>query len=92
LGRSVIIEDFVKIDALSKRGIQLGNNVKNCSLYKPLNVLVSSELGEGISIGSSSAIGAYSYFGWSGGCVIGEDVIMGPRVNFHSENHNYSDT
>ena len=91
LGRSVIIEDFVKIDALSKRGIQLGNNVK-IARYTTIECTgVIRNLGEGISIGSSSAIGAYSYLGGQGGVVIGEDVIMGPRVNFHSENHNYSD-
>jgi len=32
-----------------------------------------------------------SFVGCQGGVNIGENVIMGPRVNIHSENHNFED-
>jgi acetyltransferase-like isoleucine patch superfamily enzyme len=44
-----------------------------------------------VSIGANSAIGAYLYLGGQGGIRIGDNVIMGPRVNFHSENHKFDD-
>ena len=91
LGKSVVIEDYVTIDALSKNGVQIGDNVKiaRFSIIECTGVI--RNVGEGVSIGSNSAVGAYSYLGGQGGLRIGENVIMGPRVNFHSENHNYED-
>jgi acetyltransferase-like isoleucine patch superfamily enzyme len=91
LGRGVVIEDFVTIDALSKKGIQFGDNVKIARFTTIECTGVIRNIGEGVIIGSNSAIGAYSYIGGQGGIRIGENVIMGPRVNFHSENHNYED-
>jgi len=91
IGRGVTIEDHVLIDSLSVNGIQLGDNVKVARLSTIECTGVIKNLGVGLSIGNNSAIGAYSYLGAQGGIRIGENVIMGPRVNFHSENHNYSD-
>jgi acetyltransferase-like isoleucine patch superfamily enzyme len=90
-GSSLIIEDNVIINALSKDGIILGNNVtiaKN-SVLQCTGVIAKK--GVGIKIGNNSAVGANSYLGGQGGIEIGEDVIMGPNVNIFSENHNYSD-
>lgn len=87
LGKSVIIEDYVTIDALSKNGVVLGDNVKIARFSTVECTGVIRNIGEGISIGSNSAIGAYSYLGGQGGISIGDNVIMGPRVNIHSENH-----
>src|SRR5690606_14434603 len=39
-----------------------------------------------------SAVGDFTHFGAPGGIEIGNDVIMGSYVSFHSENHNFSDT
>ena len=50
-----------------------------------------AELGEGITIGDRSAVGAGSFLGGQGGIWIGRDVIMGPGVRIFSENHNYGD-
>ena len=43
-------------------------------------------------MGNNSAIGDYTHFGASGGIEIGNDVIMGSYISFHSENHNYQDS
>lgn len=86
-GRSVIIEDFVTLDALSEKGIILHNNV-TIAKYSTIQCTgVIRNLGVGLEIGDNSAIGAYSFLGAQGGIQIGANVIMGPRVNFHSENH-----
>ncbi len=90
-GRSVIIEDYVLIDALSQQGVQLGDNV-TVARYAIIQCTgVISQLGVGLRVGANSAIGAYSFLGAQGGIKIGSDVIMGPRVNIHSENHCYDD-
>ena len=91
MGRSVIIEDFVTIDALSKSGITLGNNVTIAKYTTIQCTGVIRSLGEGLIVGDNSAIGAYSFIGAQGGIKIGANVIMGPRVSFHAENHNYAD-
>lgn len=90
-GDNVRIEDSVFINALSKKGIFLGDRVKigrgseiNCSGSL-------ADLGKGISIGTNSSFAENTYFGAAGGINIGEDVISGQNVRFHSENHNYQD-
>lgn len=90
-GRSVIIEDDVLIDALSHQGVQLGDNVTIARGAVIQCTGVISQLGIGLSMGPNSAIGAYSFLGAQGGIQIGSDVIMGPRVNIHSEDHGYDD-
>lgn len=90
LGKGVTIGDYVSIDGLSKDGISIGNNVS----IGPFTILqasgVISNLGIGLKIGHNSGIGAYSYIGAAGGVSIGQNVIMGQYVSFHSENHNFS--
>lgn len=89
LGRSVIIEDHVTIDALSQNGVQLGDNVTIGRFSTIQCTGVIRALGVGLTIGNNSAIGAYSYIGAQGGVEIGSSVIMGPRVSIHAENHRY---
>lgn len=43
-------------------------------------------------MGNNSAVGQFTEFGAAGGIEIGNDVIMGSYISFHSENHNFSDT
>ncbi|HNB51108.1 MAG TPA: acyltransferase [Anaerolineales bacterium] len=90
-GRSNIIEDFVYIDALSRHGVILGNNVTIAKFTTIQCTGVIQELGEGLEIGDNSAIGAYSFLGAQGGIKIGSNVIMGPKVGIHAENHNFQD-
>ncbi len=91
LGKSNIIEDYVHLDALSKNGIVFGNNVTVAKFTTIQCTGVIRELGVGIEIGDNSAVGAYSFLGAHGGIKIGNNVIMGPRVGIHSENHTFQD-
>lgn len=91
VGHSVIIEDNVFIDALSKNGIVLGNNVTIAKFTVVQCTGVIHEMGVGLTLGDNSAVGAYSFLGGQGGITIGSNVIMGPKVNIFSENHGFSD-
>ena len=86
------LEEGCEIVGLSKRGINFGNRctVGRYSTIRPTNVLLD-EAGEGLKVGNNSNIGAYSYIGCSGYIEIGNNVMMGPRVNLMSENHNFSE-
>jgi acetyltransferase-like isoleucine patch superfamily enzyme len=86
--RSLIVEDNVFINGLSKNGIILGSNVTIAKGSILVCTGVISNIGEGILIGDNSAVGAQSFLGGQGGIKIGNDVIMGPQVKIFSENHN----
>jgi acetyltransferase-like isoleucine patch superfamily enzyme len=91
VGQSVILEDYVFIDALSQKGVVLGDNV-TIARHSTLQCTgVIQEIGSGIRIGNNSALGAYSFLGGQGGITIGDNVIMGPKVNIFSENHEFRD-
>lgn len=89
-GRSLVLEDNVFIDALSVEGVTLGDNVTIARHASIQCTGVIRSLGVGLHVGSNSAIGAYSFIGAQGGVTIGQNVIMGPRVSIHSENHKYA--
>lgn len=89
VGRSVIIDDHVTIDALSQKGVVLGNNVTLARFTTIQCTGVIQELGVGIQIGDNSAVGAFSFLGAQGGITIGSNVIMGPMVTMHAENHSF---
>jgi acetyltransferase-like isoleucine patch superfamily enzyme len=90
-GRSLILEDGVSIQALSRNGVVLGNRVTIAKGAILTCTGVIAEMGTGIVIGDHSAVGAQSFLGGQGGIHIGSDVIMGPQVRIFSENHNYHD-
>lgn len=88
-GKSVTIEDNVVIDGYAKNKLVLGDFVKIGS-----NSVVSctshlSMYGIGLTIGNNSAVGRFTEFGAAGGIKIGNDVIMGSYISFHSQNHNF---
>jgi acetyltransferase-like isoleucine patch superfamily enzyme len=89
--RGLVLEDGVAINALSKQGIRLGRNVTIARGAILTCTGVIAELGDGITIGDRSAVGAGSFLGGQGGIRIGNDVIMGPAVRVFSENHVTSD-
>lgn len=90
IGNGVTLEDNVLLDGLSKDGLSIGNNVKIGS-YTVISCSGSlKQLGKGFKIGENSGIGDFSFFGAAGGIEIGNNVIMGQNVRFHSENHNFS--
>ena len=87
LGRQVILEDGVYLNALSKRGIAIGRNV---TIGRGAAIVCSGvvrRLGEGITVGEYSAVGSHSFLAAQGGIDIGRNVIMGPGVRIFSEDH-----
>jgi acetyltransferase-like isoleucine patch superfamily enzyme len=90
-GKNITIENNVKIDGYAKNKLFFGNNVK-IGAYSLISCTSHlSKYGEGISIGNNSAFGRFSEFGAAGGIQIGNDVIAGSFISFHSENHNFDD-
>ena len=91
-GKNCTIQNNVILDAYAKHKVLFGDVVK-IGAYSTISTTSHlSKFGVGLKIGSNSAIGEYSYFGCSGGVNIGDNVIMGQYISFHSENHNFSDT
>lgn len=91
-GRNITFENYVIIDGYAKNKLFFGNNVKigehswvSCTSH-------FSKYGQGFRIGNNSACGKFCEFGSAGGVVIGNDVIMGSYISFHSENHIFDDT
>jgi len=87
-GRGVTIERGVILDGLSRRGVEIGDDVM-IGAYSIVRASMLSNLGEGLSIGKKSSLDAYSFIGTGGGVFIGDCVIMGQHVSFHAENHQY---
>ncbi len=84
--------DYAYIDALLTDGVKIGDRVvlgRNTRIECTGGL---QHIGKGVSIGSRSTFGNDCFFGAAGGIEIGEDVIAGQYIRFHSENHNYSDT
>ena len=86
---SATIEDYCKIDALSKSGITIGNNfsIGRNSIIECTGVL--RELGEGLEIGENVGIAANAFIAVRGNLKIGSNTIFGPGVSIHTENHNF---
>lgn len=91
-GKNVTIEKRCDIDGYAQNKLVFGNNVK-IGAYSFISCTSHfSKYGKGIVIGHNSACGRFTEFGAAGGIEIGDDVIMGSYISFHSENHNFSDT
>lgn len=86
---SATIEDYVKIDALSKGGITIGKNfsIGRNSIVECTGVL--RELGEKFEIGENVGIAANAFIAVRGNLKIGDNTIFGPGVSIHTENHNF---
>lgn len=91
LGNNVRIGEEVEIDALSENGITLGNNVKIGNKSSVFCTGSLEKIGKGLKIGSNSFFSESTFFGAAGGIDIGENVISGQNVRFHSENHLFDD-
>lgn len=89
LGKTVTIGDNVEINALSRKGVQIGNNV---SIHR--NTIIECtgvirELGEGLTIGNNVGIAQNCFIQVRGAVSIGDNVMFGPAVSIFSENHGY---
>lgn len=91
LGRTVTIGDNVEINALSKEGIRIGDNVSilRNTIIECTGVI--RNLGEGLSVGNNVGIAQNCFIQVRGKVVIGNDVIFGPGVSIFSENHRFDD-
>ena len=90
-GKGVTIERHSVIDGYASQKIKLGNNAKIGAFSTLTSTSHFSKYGKGLQMGDNSAIGDFTHFGAAGGIEIGNDVIMGSYISFHSENHNFSD-
>lgn len=92
VGNGVTFGNNVELNALSKKGISIGNNV-NIGDFSVIRCTGSlKKIGEGVKIGNNCGLGDYCFLGAAGGIIIGDDVIMGQNVRFHSENHKFDKT
>ena len=91
IGNNVRIGHHVMIDALSENGVQLADYVKIGNYSQIIGTGSIKNIGKGLRIGKNSSFSEFCLFGAAGGITIGNDVIAGQNVRFHSENHNYDD-
>jgi len=91
-GHSVTIDKHCTIDGFSSEKIVFGDCVKIGAFSNLTATSHLSKYGKGLKMGNNSAIGDFTHFGAAGGIEIGNDVIMGSYISFHSENHNFLDT
>ena len=89
VGAKTKIHDKVKIDAMSTDGVVIG---ENCVIGRNTCIECTGSLqhlGKGVSMGNGTTFGNDCFFGAAGGITIGDDVMAGQYVRFHSENHNF---
>lgn len=91
MGRTVTIGNYVQINALSKEGIIIGDNVSILGNTIIECTGVIRDLGEGLVIGNNVGIAQNCFIQVRGKVVIGNDVIFGPGVSIFSENHKFDD-
>lgn len=91
-GRGVSLGEGVVIDGLSRRGVTISDGVS----LGPHTIIeatgIMTNIGIGCRIGKNSGLGAFSFIGAAGGVWIGDNVLMGQRISFHSENHCFDRT
>lgn len=88
-GKNVSIGSYVKLSALGKRPLKIGNNVKIGSFSQLIISTTFDDLGEFIEIGDNVGMGEYCYIGGAGGTSIGANTIIGQYLSIHPENHNF---
>lgn len=91
IGRSVVFDSDIIIDAYSDDGVCFGDGVTVGAGSSLLGSAVIRERGAGISVGAHTAIGLRNVVWGQGGVEIGDDCLLGPDVVIISENHGTSD-
>lgn len=91
VGPGVVIGRGCLIDARSVSGIRIGalSTIDRDVVMRASGVI--RNLGEGIMIGSRTAIGLNNFIHGGGGVTIGDDCLLGPGVAIVSENHLFGD-
>lgn len=88
-GKFLRLGNDVFVSALSKHGIEFGNNVSIGAFSRIIVSTSFNNIGEKIKIGNNVGIGEFAYLGGSGGLEIGDECIVGQYLSCHPENHNY---
>jgi acetyltransferase-like isoleucine patch superfamily enzyme len=91
LGRGVSIGKDSTIDGYARDGVRLAPGSRLGSHCVVTCTSHASRYGVGFSLGSNSGLGDGTHVGASGGVSIGADVIGGPFVSFHSQEHSFDD-
>jgi acetyltransferase-like isoleucine patch superfamily enzyme len=91
LARGVSIGEGSHIDSRGRKGLTMapGSRLGRNGILTMTSHL--SLLGFGVRIGKNSGIGDCFHIGASGGVSIGDDVISGPYLLVHSQEHVYVD-
>jgi len=90
-GKFLRLGNQVYVSALSKNGIQFGNNVSIGAFSRVIVSTSLNNIGNRIVIGNNVGIGEFAYLGGAGGLEIGDECIVGQYLSCHPENHNYED-
>lgn len=91
IGEKTKLQDGVYIDALSREGVFIGENVVISRNTRIECTGGLQSVGKGVKIGNRTTFGNDCTFGAAGGIEIGDDVVAGQFIRFHSENHNFND-
>lgn len=88
-GKTLLIGRNVSINALSRGGIEFGDNVtlRDNVIIECSGVL--RNLGEKLVIGNNVGISQNCFIAVRGNVTIGDNTIIGPHVSIFSENHNF---
>lgn len=91
-GKNVKFEDYSEIHGLSRHGLHFGNNVTigRFTSIRPSSYYGVGQIGYGLEMDDNSSIGPFGFVGCSGKIKIGKNVMIGPRVSFFAENHNFT--
>src|SRR5690606_11817669 len=87
LGHWVTFENDVRINAITREKMALGDHVKIGAFSRVLCSAHFSKVGRRFVMGQGSACGEFCYFGAAGGISIGENVLIGQYVSFHAQDH-----
>lgn len=90
-GKYFNLDRNVYINGLSSNGFLFGDYVSIGCNTRIEGTGSFSYLGKGFVCGNNCGLGTDCFYGCAGGIQIGNDVIVGNYVTFHSENHNYRD-
>lgn len=87
LGAHVTLARDSWVDALSRDGVELGDNA---SVGRGTRIECTGRLttlGRGFRAGRNVGLGTDCFYGAAGGITIGDDTIIGNFVSMHAENH-----
>ncbi|MHA3703888.1 DapH/DapD/GlmU-related protein [Jatrophihabitans sp. YIM 134969] len=88
-GRGVTFGRDSHVDALSREGVRLGDNVNVGPRTRIEATGQLQHLGVGMVVGDDVGLGTDCFYGCAGGIEIGPDTIVGNWVGMHSENHRF---